>query len=133
VTTDHGNEDGFTLVETLVAFTILSAAIIVSFQIFNSGLRQHAMVTERKAIMEIARAELDKLALEPVLEAGTVSGHSDKGDWQIEMRELKEQNGLSSDANLHSFYVAFRLLDNGAADSNPIILDTILLARRKFP
>ena len=42
------SEAGFTLVETLVAFTILAGAIIVSFQIFASGLRQQAAVEDRK-------------------------------------------------------------------------------------
>ena len=33
-------EDGFTLVEVLVAFVILAGAVVLSFQIFADGLRR---------------------------------------------------------------------------------------------
>ncbi len=124
----ENREAGFTLVETLVAFTILSAAIIVSFQIYSAGLRQQAAVEDRKALMAVARHELVLLALEPALKAGTVRG---KG-WEITIAAISASRGQDQ-ILLRPFHVTFRRMDGDGAVTGEPLLDTVLLARPEAP
>ena len=126
------NETGFTLVETLVAFTILVGAIIVSFQIFSSGLRQQAAVEERKSLMAIARTELDRLALQPALKDETRIGQTGEVEWQITIKPLAS-NLAPQDSLLRPFYVSFRQRHDGIADEIEPLLETVLLARQSSP
>ena len=125
-------EAGFTLVETLVAFTILSAAIIVSFQIFAAGLRQQAAVEDRKSLMAVARHELDLLALEPVLKAGTARGKSGEMNWEITITAISA-NPAQDWILLRPFHIAFRTMDGEGAALGEPLLDTVLLARSEAP
>jgi type II secretory pathway pseudopilin PulG len=125
-------QSGFTLVETLVAFTILAGAIIVSLQIFAAGLRQQDAVEQRKDLMAVARAELDRLALQSTLDPGITSGRSGGIEWQVMVTELgpgKDAQGLT----LRPFHATFRVIVAGGESGDEPVLETVLLARRKAP
>ena len=126
------SEAGFTLVETLVAFTILAGAIIVSFQIFASGLRQQAAVEDRKSVMTIARTELDRLALQPALQDETRLGQTGEVEWQITIKALAG-NSAPQDSLLRPFLVSFRQRFEGAPQASDPLLETVLLARPASP
>lgn len=132
MTATQDNEAGFTLVETLVAFTILSAAIIVSFQIFAAGLRQQSEVENRKALTAIARHELDLLTLKPVLKPGTIRSKSDGVNWEITIAALSVGPGQEG-IGLRPFHVAFRKVDGENAAPGEPLLDTVLVARPQDP
>lgn len=126
------SEAGFTLVETLVAFTILAGAIVVSFQIFASGLRQQAAVEDRKFLVGVARTELDRLALQPALQDETRLGQTGEVEWQITIKALAS-NLAPQDSLLSPFYVSFRQIIEGAPEASEPLLETVLLARPGSP
>jgi Prokaryotic N-terminal methylation motif len=51
-------EEGFSLVEVLVAFVILTAAVIAGFQIFGDGLKRIGRAENRLDMVEDARGVL---------------------------------------------------------------------------
>jgi prepilin-type N-terminal cleavage/methylation domain-containing protein len=62
VTDHHHDTDGFTLVEVLVAFVIMSLAVITGMSVFGDGVRRLAIVEERLGAVAAARAALDLTA-----------------------------------------------------------------------
>lgn len=79
-------ERGFTLIEVVVALTILGLILIVIFRIFGTGLTGLARADElqRAAIVaEGLAAQLDTLPT-PLRMGGTLSGETDDGyRWRI--------------------------------------------------
>lgn len=58
---DHNREDGFTIVETVVALVLMTIFLTLLFQLFFSTQYQQAMVKRRAAAQEIARSNLGKI------------------------------------------------------------------------
>jgi prepilin-type N-terminal cleavage/methylation domain-containing protein len=63
---DSGNADGFTLIEVLVSFAILSITVIVGFQIYSENL---ARIAKIETAMETASAAKRSLSLVGDVEA----------------------------------------------------------------
>ena len=65
-------QEGFTLIEVLVSFVILSGAIILTFQIFSDGLL--GVEVSRAKAQEVISAEqlIGQLSLRADLQAGTM-------------------------------------------------------------
>jgi len=118
-----GGEEGYTLVEALVAFAILAAAMVISFESFGSGLRHLATVDDRKSAIEMARQEIDRLATKPFLSAGTVAGETNGRQWEMEVTAIGEEESGSLQ---HPFMIKFRLTKPDG-ESEPM-LETILLS-----
>ena len=85
-----GREDGFALLETVVAFAILAVALSVSMQTIS----QSARVFVRSEDMEAAGRILDRIMVRelPLLaEAGTVENAPGSTDlWRIEAEPIRD-------------------------------------------
>ena len=121
-------EAGFTLVETLVAFAILASALVVVFDVFGTGLHNLSGTQEQKRLMTIARAEIDRLVIEPYLTEAVRTGSTGGIDWELRVSAL----GVNDNQNFyqwHPFKVTFHRLKAGDPAATPPVLETILLAR----
>ena len=96
-----GNEDGFTLLEVLVSFTIFSAAIVFAFQISSSGLNTLRAAQERSREFAIVQAELTRLIASRSLEDGTVQGQTEAAKWRIVTSALNETDSNRTGVRLH--------------------------------
>lgn len=79
---------GFTLMEILVAFVVLAAAVGVLYRTFSAGLRNVDVVAGYSEAIAIAEARLTGLGLEQPLEEGDESGATEdrRFNWQIAVR-----------------------------------------------
>ena len=68
---------GFTLVEIVVAFVLLSLVLATSYQIFSSGLQRATDLEDYSQALEIARTQLAQASIGETYEEGQVSGASD--------------------------------------------------------
>jgi len=57
----HTEKNGFTLVEVIVALTILSVGIIAVMKLFPESIRQSQRAAERQQVAFLAKTELGKL------------------------------------------------------------------------
>jgi general secretion pathway protein I len=74
---------GFTLLETIVAFTILSFALVAAMQAFSSGLRSVAAAEGAGAAVLHARSKLDEVGITIPLVPGQIEGvFADGSRWQ---------------------------------------------------
>jgi len=65
---------GFSLIEILAAFTILTLFIATTFQVFSTGMRSTTLAGEHVKALTVARSKLAELAASPELVPGEQSG-----------------------------------------------------------
>lgn len=117
-------EDGFTLVEVLLAFVILAGAVILSFQIFADGLRRLSTVESRTKAVNIARSELARLSSSKAISEGVTAGTTESIAWKITVTPIY---------GIAAFKVEVRAADiNDKTEATPII-ETILIGAPPSP
>jgi general secretion pathway protein I len=121
-------EDGFTLVEVLVAFVILAGAVILSFQIFADGLRRLSAVETRTKAVNIARFELARLSGSEYLAEGTTTGTTEGIAWKIIVTSI-DANVADGASAARLFKVEIRIADAGDAP----VIETVLLGKFQQP
>lgn len=119
-------EEGYTLLEVLVAFVILAGAVIMSFRIFGDGLHRLNEADQQARMVTVAQALMARLQLAPRLSAGTTTGRSDGFTWAITLTPSAERDGIQQGVSL--FRAEIDIRNGEAADAAAYSLDTYLLA-----
>ena len=103
---EHSNETamvspdshrGFTLIETLVAISILAISFTVILQLFSGGLKSSKLSDEYTRGIFHAREKMDEILLAGELTEGVIDGKFDDGfKWRAEALnlEIKEATGV---------------------------------------
>lgn len=122
---------GFTLLEILVALTLFAVVGGALLQLFQDGLRQTSVSTERIHASMLARSKLTELLAFDTLRPGEVAGDFDEGyRWHLSLTEASELRapGLVAMTPLNaSLSVSWGPLENEKA----LTIHTLLLARRR--
>jgi general secretion pathway protein I len=76
---------GFTLMEILLAFVVLAAAVGMLYRTFSTGLRNVGAVATYSEAISVAEARLTGLGLEKPLEEGEESGATEdrRFNWRV--------------------------------------------------
>jgi type II secretory pathway pseudopilin PulG len=127
-----GSEDGFTLVEALVAFTILAGAIILGLRIFADGMRAVSAVETRNNAVAVVRAELARLSLAPAISEGVHRDRQAGVGWQTTVRAVDGPDPASATAS-RPFRIEIKLVDEHGQPEEPPIIETIVLHRAPAP
>lgn len=89
---DHGQR-GYSLIEVLVAFSILAMALTVLLKIFSAGLRNVDAASEYARAINIAEAELAVPGILEPMQAGITEGEEDGGyRWVRDVSEFQLVN-----------------------------------------
>ena len=87
---ERRSNNGFTLLEVLVALVIFALAFGVLAQIMQTGLRQSAVARSLAAATLLARSELTRVGVEVPLQVGRAEGETEDGmGWHTDI-ELVE-------------------------------------------
>jgi type II secretory pathway pseudopilin PulG len=122
------HDEGFTLVETLVAFVILSGAIILGYQIFGQGLSRLASVEQSEEITAVAR----QILVEQQLGSAEVSGQINGVQWSATTSLLSLKDDRSNEFQV-SPYVLRVYAGKPLRQNSPPILETIILRASAAP
>lgn len=77
---------GFTLLETLVAFTVMALSYATLMQVISGSARNAVKASEDTKIAMLAQSKLDELGLFEILEEGSTSGEFDeKTRWELNL------------------------------------------------
>jgi general secretion pathway protein I len=80
---------GFTLIETLVAISILAISLVVILQLFSGGLKSSRLSDEYTRGIFHAREKMDEILLAGELTEGVIDGKFDDGfRWKAEALRL---------------------------------------------
>lgn len=94
---------GFTLLEVLIAFTILALALGVAFEIFATGLRAGRGADALTRAVLVAESRLARVGAEIALTPGDSEGETDDGTrWRVEIREQPPEEGAAGDDRLQT-------------------------------
>ena len=101
---------GFTLIEVVVAFLLLSAVLTLGFEIFSDGLRRTGELDDRSRAVMIAQSRLDFAGLDDPLAEGTTQGESEdrRFRWTLAVALNPESEGTPQQA-VSSAYVLYRI------------------------
>ena len=102
-------EAGFTLIEVVVAFVVLSLVLAVVFEIFSTGLARASELDERSRALVVAQSKLALAGLEEALKDGESQGESEdrRFHWTVAVKRVQEDR--ESMPTLISFSATCRL------------------------
>jgi len=87
--TSAGPDRGFTLVETLVAISILAISLVVLMQLFSGGLKSSRLSDDYTRGIFHAREKMDEILLAQDLTPGAIGGEFDDGfRWKAQAVQL---------------------------------------------
>lgn len=125
----------FTLLEVIVAMTIIGIGVVTLLEIFSAGLRLGGRSSSATEAMTYGRQIMDEILLRREIEDGPQQGSlNDKARWKLGIQPVREQAdsvSLSSDSNdweLKEITLELRVTDSGR--ERPVELRTLRLARK---
>ena len=83
---------GFTLVEVVVAFVMLSLVLAAAFEIFSRGLARAGELDDHSKALVIAQSRLATVGIEQTLAEGHTEGVTEDGrfQWTVDIRATTE-------------------------------------------
>jgi general secretion pathway protein I len=82
----EGRDNGFTLIETLVAMSVLAISLTVIFQLFSGGLKSSRLSQEYDRGIFHAREKMEEVLLSEELSEGVLEGEfEDSFGWKTEI------------------------------------------------
>lgn len=80
---------GFTLIEVVVALTILGVGLIVIIELFSGGLRLGRAAEEFSRAASLARMKMEEISLATRVEEGNEAGEFDRDfRWQVVVEKV---------------------------------------------
>ena len=107
----HLNQNGFSLLEILVAFSILSLSIGVLMQIFSTSLNNTEISRDKAQAVMIAQSLLASVGTEILPQNANTSGAAENGfKWRLESQPVK-----ANDASTISLWEVTAIVEWGEA------------------
>jgi prepilin-type N-terminal cleavage/methylation domain-containing protein len=126
---------GFTLLEVVIAMTIVGLGVVTLLEIFSLGLRLGARSTVRTEVITDGRHVMDNFLARGVIQEGTERGTLDpQSRWVLQVQGMKDVStelSLSNDWELKE--VALDLVVSDGGRERHVELNTLRLVRKKNP
>lgn len=126
VNPEDNTESGFTLIETLMAFIILSSVVIIALSTMSESLRRMQNAARVVEASKVAQQALDSLTTENSDGRTDFSGQRDKFSWHIEMIPLTS----SVEAVIYPALIKVSVTDLNGRPIPQSHLETIRMVRR---
>jgi prepilin-type N-terminal cleavage/methylation domain-containing protein len=125
--TDSRPDGGFTLIEILVAVTILALAAALASQIFSNGATNMERADFERAAIQSAESILNRVGSEFPVQTGHVSGADMSQTWTLDIGEILEDPKPEDGLAAFPVRVVIRWTDDRGAQQ--FALDSIRLGR----
>jgi general secretion pathway protein I len=124
---------GFTLLEVVVAMTIVGIGVVTLLEIFSSGLRLGSRSSAATEAMTYGRQAMDEILLRQKIEEGAQQGSlNERTRWKLGIEPVRESSdtlSLSSAWELKEITLDMRVTDAGR--DRTVELRTYRLVRKK--
>lgn len=125
------NQNGFTLIETLVAFMILSISLVVVMQLFSGGLKSNKLSSDYLYGIFHASEKMEELLLSEIMLEENLSG--DFGDgyrWEATIELIEPDDETETAQPFSAFDITLDVIwRNGARDKH-FELKTVKLSKK---
>ncbi len=124
-------QNGFSLLEILVAFSILALSLGVLLNIFSTGLRSAIVSDEYIHAVTIAESLLSKAGIESTLEQGESHGiEEDKYSWNIHIEPYADDMIDLEKGQMTPYSITVSVGWKEAEEERSIVLNTLRLAKK---
>lgn len=119
---------GFSLLEVLVAFTILAMLLGALFQVFSGGLHAARSGDRYTRATVIAQSTLSALSVEYPPQEGVSSGTTDDGfDWRVSVGPYSDDLLSVAESPLQPYLVNVQVFWEEGGDAHSVSLESMLL------
>lgn len=105
------SQRGFTLIEVVVAFVLLTLVLSVSFEIFTRGMVRAGDLDDRSRALVVAQSRLALAGVDEALKEGVTSGESEdrRYQWSVTVRRADELAAGADGKAPSSTYALYRV------------------------
>lgn len=119
-------EAGFTLIEVLVAISILGMSLVLIFSLFSQGLRALQVDQAYSEAVILAKAKMDEADLLSSLEPGAEEGDHPGGfSWGREIVEVDEPSPFALQQRTRKFKVRVEVAWKSGLRERKVALETL--------
>ena len=127
-------EAGFTLIEVVVAFVMLSLVLATSFQIFSTGLQRAGDLEDYSRALVIAQSQLAESTIGDTFVEGEKSGESEDRRFRWTVATSIYDDGTPEEQRQQASYYSFRVAvrvgwNNAAGKERHLDLATLAVGR----
>lgn len=135
ITPQRQSELGFTLLEVLVAMTILGLGVVTLLQIFSQGLRLGARSTSRTETITAGARVMDELLARRTLSEGGQNGRlANIGRWNAQVQTVRDPTAdLDLSRNWELKEVTLEVTVNESGVERRVDLKTLRLSKKGAP
>lgn len=100
---------GFTLVEVVVAFVLLSLVMVSGFEVFTAGMRRAGDLDDRAQALAVAQSQMALAGVEYPLKDGQYAGETADGRYRWTLSIARSQEAHDPNQPLLTAYGLFRV------------------------
>ena len=129
------SEKGFTLLEVLIAMTILGLGVVTLLQIFSQGLQLGARSTARTETIAAGARVMDELLARRTLMDGAQNGKlANHGPWNAQVQTVRDPSpALELSSNWELKEVALEVTVSESGVERRVDLKTLRLSKKGSP
>jgi len=131
---EHRRQEGFSLLEVLVAFVILSISLGVLLQVFATGLRNAGTADDYTQATLYAESILAAIGRETPLSEGQHSGPiNDRFSWRSTVAPYTDDMPDPEKTHVRAYRVEVEVFWDGLAQTRSVMLETLRLMPVESP
>jgi general secretion pathway protein I len=125
---------GFTLIEVLVAISVLAICLVVIFQLFSGGLKAGKLSDDYTRGIFHAREKMEENILLDILEEGTAEGAFEDGfQWRTDIARLEQREEEASRLPFDTFAITVEISWGPEGREKHFKIDTLKVAEKVKP
>lgn len=131
---EHRRQEGFSLLEVLVAFVILSISLGVLLQVFATGLRNAGTADDYTQATLYAESILAAIGRETPLNEGQHSGPiNDRFSWRSTVAPYTDDMPDPEKTHVRAYRVEVEVFWDGLVQTRSVMLETLRLTPVESP
>ncbi|MEI2773023.1 MAG: type II secretion system protein [Candidatus Competibacter sp.] len=131
---EHRRQEGFSLLEVLVAFVILSISLGVLLQVFATGLRNAGTADDYTQATLYAESILAAIGRETPLSEGQHSGPiNDRFSWRSTVAPYTDDMPDPEKTHVRAYRVEVEVFWDGLVQTRSVMLETLRLTPVESP
>jgi prepilin-type N-terminal cleavage/methylation domain-containing protein len=125
---------GFTLLEIVVAMTIVGLGVVTLLEVFSSGLRLGARSQDRTEVITQGRQVMDQFLAGRTLAEGTEQGiMGENGRWKLQVQPMRSAEELSLGNDWELKEIVLDIIVPESSSERRVELRTLRLVKKGNP